>query len=82
MESMTQVQILDEGVYVYFRANALLKGMIPTLLALGSGLTVEQTGLSSIDKATSLREGELWIQISCTLLKIDIAPYSVGKRLG
>ena len=62
MDTETQVQILDEAVYISHSANILRKGMNPTILPSIWGKIVGQTGLFSFGMPTSLGEGKFWIQ--------------------
>ena len=57
MESVTQVQILGKA----FCADALRKGMSPSLVSLAKGEILRQTGLFGFGKETNLRERKLCI---------------------
>ena len=59
MESVNQVQILDEAICVSLHANAVGKGINPSGLLLAIDKTVGKTDFFSLDKATSLGEGQL-----------------------
>ena len=48
MEMATQVQILEKVVYISLCANALTKGMNPSILPSSSKETVEQAELFGI----------------------------------
>ena len=77
MESATQVQILDEFFYFSLLAHFLGKGINPSFLFFTSyGLLVGQAEFISLDNATSLGEGKLWIKTSRTPLKIDFESHS------
>ena len=62
MDTVTQVQILDETDCISHSINTLGKGMNPIILLPGMGKIVGQTGFFSLGEATSLGEGKLWIQ--------------------
>ena len=69
MDLASWVQILNEVVDISLWANALGKGINPSHLLPAMGKIVGHIGFYSPDKATSIREGKLWIQTSSTLLK-------------
>ena len=60
MISTTQVQILDEPVYVSFRANALWKGMHGFLFFPAMSKRIGQTGLFSFDKEKKNSASKPW----------------------
>ena len=57
MDSVTQVQILDEAVGIYHSANILRKCMNPCLFPPVMGKIARQTGLFCLGMATGRREG-------------------------
>ena len=61
MDIATRVQILDKAVYISHSANTLGNGTNPIILPPVMSKIVQQTGLLSLDMATSLEEGKLWI---------------------
>ena len=68
----TRVQILFAFHLVGVRRDRLMpseKSIHLSLLITSYNLIVRLTGLFSHTMTTSLEEGKLWIQISCTLLK-------------
>ena len=72
MDTVTQVQILDEAVCISHNANTLGR-YESNYLAIRE--IARQTGLFSLDMATSLGEGKLWIQFC---LKIDHVSHPAG----
>ena len=59
----TWVQIMGEAVRISHSANnTLWKGMNPTILPLAMDKVEEQTEHFSLGLATSLGEGQFWIQ--------------------
>ena len=48
MNTLTRVQILDETVSISHNANALGKGMNPTIPSTAMGESVEQIGLFNL----------------------------------
>ena len=61
MDTVTQVQILDEAVCVSHNSITFGKGMNLTVLHLGMGKITGQTKLFTIGMACSLGERKLWI---------------------
>ena len=59
MDTVTQVQILDESDCISHSTNSLGKGMNPIILSPAMGKIVGQTRLFSPGEATSLGEGKL-----------------------
>ena len=70
---MAQVQILDEADCIAYSTNISENDMHPTILR-----TV-RVGFFNLDMANGLGEGNLWIQTSCTSLKIDLVPAALGE---
>ena len=68
MDMAIQIQIVDGTPIVTFRVNTFAKGMNPYSTPAANQIG-GQTGLFKIGTATSLEEGKLWIQTSCTPLK-------------
>ena len=60
--SATRVQILDETDCISHCTNILRKGMNTIILPPAMGNIVGQTKFFSHGEATSLGEGQLWIQ--------------------
>ena len=56
MDSVTRVQILDETVCISLHTNALGKSMNLSVLPFSYGYIVQQTGIFTLGKATSLGE--------------------------
>ena len=54
---------------ISLHGNALGKSINPSVLPLDMNKVIKLTWFSSFSKATNLKEGKLWIQTSCTLLK-------------
>ena len=54
--------VLQSRYYVHFGANTLGKGMNPLILPPAMGKYVGRTRFFSFGEATSLGEGNLWIQ--------------------
>ncbi len=62
MDTVTQVQILDEAVCISHSANILGKTMYPTIPSPAMGKIVRQAGVFSLSMVTSLGEGRLRIK--------------------
>ena len=59
MDTVTQVQILDETDCISHCTNTLGKGMNPTILPPAMGKVIGQTRFFSLGEATSQGEGKL-----------------------
>ena len=66
-ESATRVQILDKAVCISHSANNPGTDINPTIL---HPLQLWQTRFFKLDMVTKLGERKVWIQTSCTHLKI------------
>ena len=60
-DTVSEVQILDEAVYISDYANTLEKDINPTILSTDTGKIGGQTGLFTFGMATGLGEGKHWI---------------------
>ena len=64
MNLTTEVQILNEVLYISHSANTLGKDTNPTIFTPTMNKIIGQTGLFNFGLTTGLGEGKLWIQTS------------------